>query len=157
MEVEPIPLPKRKMAAPPEQQEERKRKRPARAAGAFTSKTESMAEAEMSAASASSGAEPRKEREIRKEVVNATEEMRGLQAMRMARNCDLLLEFAAKAEIAPIKAKITQAIGGKNVRSLNPCRTLEIRELDILKEEADLVADLAAATKLDPSQSGAYE
>lgn len=72
--------------------------------------------------------------------------------MRRARNGDLLLEFATKAEIAPIKEKITQAIGGSNVRSLNPQKTLELRGLDILTEKADLIADLAAATKVEASQ-----
>lgn len=72
MEVEQIPLPKRKMAAYPEQQEERKRKRTARATGPSTARTEEMTEAEMSATSAvnaTSGERRRKEPEVKRVTV----------------------------------------------------------------------------------------
>lgn len=90
--------------------------------------------------------------DMAKKVMGATGEMKGLQTMRRARTGELLLEFQEKTELSGFKKVIERAVGSESVRTLQSSRMLELRGLDILTEESDLVADLTAALKLQPGQ-----
>lgn len=74
-----------------------------------------------------------------------------LQAVRRARTGDLSIEISAKADIAPVHEMVERAIGDKErLRSLRQHLILEIRGLDPITGDMDLIEDLAKVLELEP-------